>query len=155
MKLYLTFFALWKYKVDSTHSCKILSQYCLGIKGKPATLWGPRRGLWLMIMLMDEPAMAVRIPHDNTLIVQLLTYLSPFHLSCISFSEKKGCSDSESIGGSLESLFSPGELTPVSVSPACPLMETFMIRMHDLISLLVCLCWVGMHPSSSHDEEAP
>lgn len=61
--------------------------------------------------------MAVRIPHDNTLIRQVLACLPLFHLLCVAFSEKKGWSDSESIGGSLESLSSPGELTP---APACP-----------------------------------
>lgn len=71
-----------------------------------------------MKMLLDESTMAVRIPRDNALIEQLLPYLPPFHLLCFSFSEKKGYSDSESIGGSLESLSSPGELMPVSGSPA-------------------------------------
>lgn len=99
----------------------------LGIKGKPATIWGPRWSLRLTITLLDEPATAVGIPRDNALTVQLFTRPPPFQLLCISFSEKKGCSDSESIGGSLESLSSPGELMPVLVSPACP----FHRDLHD------------------------
>lgn len=68
-----------------------------------------------MIALMDDPAMAVRTPNDNTMII-LTNYQLLFNFN-VSSLEKTGYSDSESIGGSLESLSSPGEHMPfVSVT---------------------------------------
>lgn len=67
-----------------------------------------------MIALMDDPAMAVRTPYDNTMII-LTNHPLLFNLNFSSL-EKTGYSDSESIGGSLESLSSPGEHMPAFVS---------------------------------------
>lgn len=73
-----------------------------------------------MTALTGDPAMAVRTPHDDTVIkltAKLAAFIS-FQLSYVFLctSGKSGYNDCDSIGGSLESLSSPGEHKPVFVS---------------------------------------
>lgn len=90
---------------------------------------------------------AVRVSHDNARIIQLLTHLPSFHFLCVSFSEKKGHSDSESIGGSLESLSSTGELTYVLVSPACPLRRTLQRDVAEPLIFSFSAMWEYITPA--------
>uniref|UniRef100_A0A671XWW9 GEM interacting protein n=1 Tax=Sparus aurata TaxID=8175 RepID=A0A671XWW9_SPAAU len=74
----------------------------------------------IICLPLSDPAMAVRTPHDDTVITltaKLAAFIS-FQLSYVFLctSGKSGYNDCDSIGGSLESLSSPGEHKPVFVS---------------------------------------
>lgn len=104
------------------YSLKILRHffYLKGTSEKPATLWALYKTLhpWQMKVLTEDTAMAVRTPHDCLYNHANRQVLHLYFILCFVFSSlgKIGNSDCENIGGSCESLSSPGNSTSLHLS---------------------------------------
>lgn len=104
------------------HSLKIWRRlfYLKGTSEKPATLSALYKTLhpWQMKALTEDTAMAVRTPHDCLYNYANRQILHLYFILCFGFSSlgKIGNSDCENIGGSSESLSSPGNSTSLHLS---------------------------------------